>query len=90
MMMRLCSLVRLAVALLASVGPGDHLLIVDSAYAPARTFCDTTLKHLGVEVTYYDPLIAKLVVEIGQVIRYNTENNNKQRPPHSAAFMASP
>jgi cystathionine beta-lyase len=29
----------------------------DSAYQPARRFCDGTLKRMGVETTYYDPLI---------------------------------
>ena len=39
------------------VGAGDHILITDSVYRPTRIFCDTILKRLGVETTYYDPLI---------------------------------
>ena len=70
-------LAAITVALLASVGPGDHLLVVDSAYAPARTFCDTTLKQLGVEVTYYDPHIG---AGIDGLFRRNTR----------AVFLESP
>jgi cystathionine beta-lyase len=36
---------------------GDHLLMVDSAYGPARNFCNRVLTRMGVETTYYDPLI---------------------------------
>lgn len=36
---------------------GAHFLITDSAYGPTRAYCDGVLKRLGVEVTYYDPLI---------------------------------
>ena len=44
-------------ALLAFVKAGDHILVTDSVYQPARKFCDNVLKRLGVETTYYDPLI---------------------------------
>ena len=47
----------IATSLLAFLGAGDELLIVDSVYRPARRFCDTVLARLGVTVTYYDPLI---------------------------------
>ncbi|HEX2448900.1 MAG TPA: cystathionine beta-lyase [Methyloceanibacter sp.] len=47
----------IATSLLAFLGAGDELLIVDSVYRPARRFCDNVLKRLGVTVTYYDPLI---------------------------------
>lgn len=36
---------------------GDHLLMVDSVYAPTRKFCDGPLKAFGIATTYYDPLI---------------------------------
>ncbi len=45
-------------ALLSVLKPGDHLLMVDSAYDPTRILCDGFLKQWGVETTYYDPLIA--------------------------------
>ena len=54
-------------ALLSVLGPGDELLLVDSAYDPTRSFCDGLLKRFGVSTRYYDPLIgagiAKLVTE---------------------------
>ena len=50
-------LAAIAVAMMSAVGAGHHLLITDSAYAPARNFANTTLKRMGVETTYYDPLI---------------------------------
>ena len=48
---------------------GDHLLMVDSAYAPTRAYCDQVLTRFGVETTYYDPLIG---AGIKALIRPNT------------------
>jgi cysteine-S-conjugate beta-lyase len=56
-------------ALLAVVGAGDHILITDSVYRPTRVFADSILKKLGVETTYYDPLIG---TGIAQLMRPNT------------------
>jgi cystathionine beta-lyase len=56
-------------ALLAVVSAGDHILITDSVYRPTRVFADSILKKLGVETTYYDPLIG---AGIDQLIRPNT------------------
>jgi cysteine-S-conjugate beta-lyase len=50
-------------ALLAFLKTGDHLLMVDTAYWPVRHLCDTLLKNLGIETTYYDPLIGKGIAE---------------------------
>ncbi len=47
----------IAQALLAFLQAGDHLLMVDSAYAPTRQLCDRVLARFGVETTYYDPLL---------------------------------
>ncbi|MGE0668148.1 MAG: cystathionine beta-lyase [Sphingomonadales bacterium] len=44
-------------AILAFAEAGDHLLMTDSVYEPARAFCDGVLARLGIETTYYDPLI---------------------------------
>lgn len=46
-----------ASALLAVLGPGDELLMVDSAYEPTRALCEGLLKRIGVTTHYYDPLI---------------------------------
>lgn len=45
----------IAVALMAYVKSGDHILVVDCVYEPGRHFCDTVLKNLGVEVEYIPP-----------------------------------
>ncbi|MFT3731044.1 MAG: cystathionine beta-lyase [Hyphomicrobium sp.] len=50
-------LAAVSTAVLAFVQGGDHVLIVDSVYQPARAFADKMLKRLGIETTYYDPLI---------------------------------
>ena len=50
-------LAAVCVPLLAFLSAGDHVLITDSVYFPTRRFADTMLKRLGVEVTYYDPLV---------------------------------
>lgn len=44
-------------ALLSVLHPGDHLLMVDSAYDPTRRLCDDYLAKRGVATTYYDPQI---------------------------------
>lgn len=50
-------LAAILASLCAFVKSGDHLLVVDTAYGPARNFCNTRLKPNGVEVEYYDPKI---------------------------------
>lgn len=57
-------------ALLAFLKTGDHLLMVDAAYEPTRAFCDKVLAPLGIETTYYDPLIG---AGISALIRPNTK-----------------
>ncbi len=56
-------------AILAFVKSGDHILMVDSVYQPTRKFCDYMLAKLGVETTYYDPLIG---AGIADLVRPNT------------------
>lgn len=46
-----------AAAILAVVGSGDEILVVDSVYGTTRGFCETTLKRLGVTTRFYDPMI---------------------------------
>lgn len=59
----------ISTAILAFAEAGDHVLILDSVYQPARTFADKMLTRLGVEVTYYDPLIG---ADIAKLFRPNT------------------
>ena len=49
-------LAAVAVAIMAAVKAGDHVLMVDSVYGPTRHLCDHTLAKFGVATTYYDPL----------------------------------
>ena len=56
-------------AILAFVETGDHILMVDSVYEPTRYYCDKILAKLGIETTYYDPLIGK---NIDGLIKNNT------------------
>ncbi len=55
--------------ILALVESGDHILVSDSVYQPTRRFCDHMLRRLGVETTYYDPLIG---AGIAALMRQNT------------------
>ena len=57
-------------ALIAFLKKGDHLLMVDNTYSPTRGFCDKFLKKLGIETTYYDPLISS---DITKYIKKNTK-----------------
>ena len=41
--------------LLAYLKSGEHCLMPDSVYGPARAFADGMLRGLGIETTYYDP-----------------------------------
>ena len=56
-------------AILAFVKTGDHILMVDTAYEPTRDYCDKILAKLGIETTYYDPLIGS---DIDSLIQPNT------------------
>lgn len=62
-------LAAITTALQALLSSGDHLLMVDTAYASTRRFCDATLSRFGVETTYYDPLAG---AGIGRLFRPNT------------------
>ena len=64
-----CGTAAITNALLAFVQQGDHILMVDGVYEPTRDFCDKILAKMGIETTYYDPLIGEDLVEL---IRPNT------------------
>ena len=57
-------------SLMALLHTGDHLLMVDSVYVPTRRFCETVLSRLGIETTFYDPLIG---ADIAKLMRPNTK-----------------
>lgn len=62
-------LAAIVLALSTFLKNGDHLLMVDSVYGPARRFCEYELKRYGVEITYYDPTIG---AGIASLIKSNT------------------
>ncbi len=62
-------LAAIVAALMTALSAGDHLLVTDSAYAPARAFANATLKRMGIETTYYDPEIG---AGIDALMRPNT------------------
>lgn len=57
-------------ALLSFLSSGDHLLMVDTAYGPTRALCNKVLSRMGIEVTYYDPLIGS---DIEKLLQENTK-----------------
>ncbi len=64
-------LAAVAVPLMAYLKNGDHCLMPDSVYGPARNICEQLLKGWGVETTYYDPCIDE--AGIAALIRPNTK-----------------
>jgi cystathionine beta-lyase len=63
-------LAAVTTTLLAFLKTGEHVLIPDTVYYPVRQLCDSILKGLGIETTYYDPLIGR---GIAGLIRGNTK-----------------
>jgi len=59
------------VPLLAYLKAGDHCLMPDSVYGPARNLADGLMKGFGIETTYYDPLVDEAAVRA--LIRPNTK-----------------
>ena len=63
-------LAAIAASLIAFVVTGDHVLVADNVYGPTRQrVCDLILARMGVEVTYYDPLVG---ADIARLMRDNT------------------
>jgi cysteine-S-conjugate beta-lyase len=67
----------ISVALFAVVRASAHLLVTDSAYGPTRRLCDWLAGRLGIDVEYYDPLIAGGIADL-------------IRPTTCAIWMESP
>jgi cysteine-S-conjugate beta-lyase len=57
-------LAAISAALLATTSAGDHVLVPDSVYRPTRNFCNGVFKRLGVETTYYDPVIGAGIAKL--------------------------
>ena len=63
-------LAAVTVPLLAFLKAGDHCLMPDSVYGPARNFAEGMLPRFGIETTFYDPEID--ADGIGALFRKNT------------------
>jgi cystathionine beta-lyase len=63
-------LAAIVVALMTALSAGDHLLMTDSAYGPARAFANGVLNRMGVETTFYDPRVG---AGIEALLRPNTK-----------------
>lgn len=66
-----------AMALMAALKQGDHLLMPDSVYVPTRSFCGNFLERFGIETTFYDP---QLGASLESLVKGNT----------STIFLESP
>lgn len=67
-----CSgLAAVTTPLLAFLNAGEHCLMPDSVYGPARSFAEGFLTRFGVETTFYDPEIDG--DGIGALMRPNTK-----------------
>jgi cysteine-S-conjugate beta-lyase len=62
-------LAAISLALMSVAGAGDHILVADNVYQPTRMFCDRIFNRMGVETTYFDPLIGD---RISSLFRPNT------------------
>ncbi|HEX6053565.1 MAG TPA: cystathionine beta-lyase [Gemmatimonadaceae bacterium] len=70
-------LAAVTTALLALLKSGDHLLMVDAAYAPTRHFCKAILPRYGITTTFYDPCVGQDIASL-------------MRPETRVVFLESP
>jgi cystathionine beta-lyase len=59
----------ISISVLSCVSAGDHILVADNVYRPARRFFDNTLARFGVSVGYVDP---HSIDKLSDAIRPNT------------------
>ena len=59
----------IAVALLSQVKQGDHVLMADNVYGPARNFANHVMTRMGVETEFFDPAIGS---QVSSLMRSNT------------------
>lgn len=63
-------LAAVTTALLAYLKNGDHLLLPDSVYGPARNFAQQALANFGIETTVYPPTLSPS--QLKELIQPNT------------------
>lgn len=54
----------ITMALMAFAKPGAHLLVADHVYGNTRGFCEGILTTMGVEITYFDPMLGAGVSDL--------------------------
>lgn len=59
-----------ALAAASTVRAGDHMLVADNIYGPARRFCTRRLRAMGAETTFFNPNIG---ADIEALIKNNTK-----------------
>ncbi|WP_025771787.1 cystathionine beta-lyase [Thioalkalivibrio sp. HK1] len=67
----------ITMAFTAVLEAGDHLLLPDSIYGPARQFCLDTLRRFGIETSFYDPTVG---ADIEHAIKDNTRLVHTEAP----------
>lgn len=55
-----------ALALLSQVKAGDHVLMADCVYAPARNFANNVLTRMDVATTFFDPAVGASIADLFQ------------------------
>src|SRR5690606_3268877 len=70
-------LAAVTVPFMSALSAGDHVLVVDSVYAPTRNFCAGMLARFGIETSYYDPTIG---ADIESMMRPNTRLVHTEAP----------
>lgn len=61
-----CGAAAVAHSILSFVSQGDHILMIGSAYEPSQDLCHQILKKIGVETTFYDPMIGEKIADLVQ------------------------
>jgi cystathionine beta-lyase len=64
-------------AILTACSAGDHILVTDSVYGPARVFCQKLGKRYGISTSYFEPCIGADIAK-------------QFRPETKAVFLESP
>jgi cystathionine beta-lyase len=70
-------LAALVLPFMSALSAGDHMLVVDSIYAPTRNLCNGMLARFGIETSYYDPAIGS---DIEELMRPNTKLVHTEAP----------
>lgn len=70
-------LAALVLPFMSALSAGDHMLVVDSIYAPTRNLCNGMLARFGIETSYYDPAVGSGIEEL---MRPNTKLVHTEAP----------